>query len=251
IYAPKNMNNQDITNLADPVNDQDAGTKAYVDEIIDNLYIQGVLKLVDIDGNQYEVVKIGNQIWMAEDLRVTHYPNGDPIPNVTDNTAWGNLAANNTDDAYCFYNNNNTTDYGALYTYAAAIGDNWLCDNAAGQGVCPDGWQLPTDVEWITLTTYLGGTNVAGGKMKETGTTHWQSPNTGATNETSFTALPNGFRYGNSGTFSGLGYLGNWWSATESSGSNAWVRALHNNSAGTNSDYSDKSYGFSVRCVRD
>ncbi len=120
---------------------------------------------------------------MAEDLRVTHYPNGDPIPNVTDNTAWGNLGDNNTDDAYCFYNNDNTTDYGALYTYAAAIGDNWARDNADGQGVCPDGWHLPTVAEWQELVNYLGGSSVAGGKLKETGTTHWNSPNTGATNE--------------------------------------------------------------------
>ena len=214
--------------------------------------------VTDIDGNIYPTVNIGNQTWMAEDLRVTHYPNGDAIPHIIDNTEWANLADDNTSDAYCFYNNDNITgagSWGALYTWAAAMSDNAVSSstNPSGvQGVCPDGWHLPSDAEWTELTDYLGGTSVAGGKMKETGTTHWNSPNTGATNESGFSALPGGYRYYyGTGAFYNAGYLGGWWSATESSGTNAWLRYLYYYDAEATRYSNDKSFGFSVRCVRD
>ena len=208
--------------------------------------------VTDYDGNTYNTVIIGTQEWMAEDLKVTHYPNGNAIPHVTDNTIWGNLEDNNTDDAYCFYNNNSGTDYGALYTYAAAIGDDWARDNADGQGVCPDGWHLPSDAERTELTDYLGGTSVAGGILKETGTTHWNSPNTGATNESGFSALPGGYRsYNSDGTFNHVGNYGNWWSSTEYGSSIAYYHNLYYNSAGGARYKNGKSYGYSVRCVRD
>ncbi len=226
-------------------------------------YITVIEALTDYDGNTYQVVQIGNQLWMAEDLRVTHYPNGDPIPNVTDNTDWENLADNNTDDAYCFYNNDSNTDYGALYTYAAVIGDDWVRDNIDGQGVCPDGWHLPTDAEWKTLEMSLGmsqtdadnsdwrGTD-EGGKMKETGTTHWNSPNTGATNSSGFSALPgSGRNADDGGTFGTLGANSMWWSATEYTGSYAYRRILSYDNAKVYRGYVTKSGGFSVRCVRD
>jgi uncharacterized protein (TIGR02145 family) len=207
----------------------------------------------DYDGNNYKIVEIGTQVWMAEDLRTVHYPNGDSIPNVTDNSAWGNLGDNNTDDAYCFYNNKPDTCFGAIYTYAAAIADNWARDNADKQGVCPDDWHLPSDAEWTTLINYLGGEGVAGGKMKEPGTTHWASPNTGADNSSGFTALPGGGRYYDNGDFIYLGEGISWWSASEVFDVAAFMRVLRYDSGALDRTYyyAYKSIGFYVRCVKD
>jgi uncharacterized protein (TIGR02145 family) len=205
----------------------------------------------DIDGNTYPTVIIGKQEWMAEDLRVTHYPNGDAIPHITDNTAWGNLKDNNTDDAYSFYNNDNTKDYGVLYTYASAIADNWTRDNTSGQGICPNGWSLPTDTDWTTLTDYLGGSSVAGGKMKETGTTYWKDPNTGATNSSGFTARPSGYRNTFNGSFNNIGNFGYWWSSTGSTSTDAFYRNLNYINAIASRINNNKSNGFCVRCIRD
>ena len=207
--------------------------------------------VTDIDGNTYNTILIGDQCWMKENLKVTHYPNGDAIPYITSNSAWGALAANNTDDAYCYYDNDVNSEYGALYSYAASIADDWQRDNADGQGICPDGWHLPTDDEWTILSDYLEGESVAGGKMKEAGTLHWYSPNTGATNESGFTALPGGSRNRGSGTFGNAGYVGYWWSATESGSNYAWRRSLSYYSALVYRDYNSKSNGFSVRCLWD
>lgn len=137
--------------------------------------------VTDYDGNVYQTVLIGDQCWMMENLKVTHYRNGDPIPHVTDGVTWGNL----TSGAYCNYNNDegNVATYGRLY--------NWYAVDDS-RNIAPAGWHVPSDAEWQTLVDYLGGDAVAGGKMKEAGTTHWASPNTGATNESGFTALPGG-----------------------------------------------------------
>jgi len=211
----------------------------------------------DIDGNEYKTVKIGNQCWMAENLKVTKYPNGTSIPHVTDYSAWADLADNDTDDAYCYYNNNASGEantYGALYTWAAAMGDNAVSSssNPSGvQGICPDGWHLPSDAEWTELTDFLGGTSVAGGKMKETGTTHWNSPNEGADNSSGFAALPGGGRGNYDGSFDDLGSYGSFWSATEYDSSIAWSRELYYNYAEVVRDLSNKSYGWSVRCLQD
>jgi uncharacterized protein (TIGR02145 family) len=206
----------------------------------------------DFDGNVYNTVTIGTQVWMKENLKTTHYSNGTAIPLVTGTSNWDALTA--TSKAYCWYNDDiaNKATYGALYTSAAAMnGATSTTANPSGiQGVCPTGWHLPSDAEWTTLTTYLGGESVAGGKLKETGTTHWVNPNTGATNETNFTALPGGYRYGN-GTFLTIGYAGFWWSATESSTSNAWGRGMHYGYSGVGRDYDTKTVGFSVCCLRD
>lgn len=220
--------------------------------------------MTDIDGNTYPTVLIGGQCWMAADLKVSRYPNGNAIPYIDNNATWGALGDNNTDDGYSFYNDSNNDgviditypDYGALYSYSAAIADNWVRDNSAinsegGQGICPDGWHLPTDAEWTTLTTFLGGTNVAGGEMKETGITHWNSPNTGATNSSGFTALPGGYRHWSSGTFYNVGNYGYWWSSTEPTGSRAYYRYLYYLNPLANRTHNNKSYGFCVRCIRD
>ena len=210
----------------------------------------------DIDGNSFQGVEIGNQCWMDRNLTVTHYPNGEVIPYITENTAWGDLADDNSADAYCYYNNL-AGDYGALYSYAAAIADDWTRDNEVvingqgAQGICPDGWHLPTDAEWTQLTIFLGGESVAGGKLKEAGLTHWVNPNSGATNASGFTALPGGLRGSYNGTFSSPGYDGYWWSATGYSSGSAWRRYLSYGSANVYRSYSNKSNGFSVRCVRD
>ena len=184
-------------------------------------------------------IKICNQIWMVRNLDVSTYRNGDPIPQVTDPTAWAGL----TTGAWCYYNNDpaNGTVYGKLY--------NWYAVNDP-RGLAPAGWHVPTDAEWTTLSTCLGGDVVAGGAMKEIGITHWSSPNTGATNNSGFTGLPGGFR--NNVIFYIVGTEGNWWSATEFNSSNAWSRSL-DYFYGNIYRYSgyDKLYGFSVRCLKD
>jgi uncharacterized protein (TIGR02145 family) len=135
--------------------------------------------VTDIDGNVYSTVTIGTQVWMAEDLKTTHYTDGTPIPYVTDNPEIVNLKSG----AYCWFNNeeSNKTIYGAVY--------NWY---ATADKLCPVGWHVSTYSDWATLIDYCGGWELAGGKLKEAGAIHWDAPNTGATNETGFTALPAG-----------------------------------------------------------
>jgi uncharacterized protein (TIGR02145 family) len=192
----------------------------------------------DNDGNTYKTLNIGSQVWMSENLKATKYKNGTDIPLVTDNTAWSTL----TTPGYCWYGNNEAAykaTYGALY--------NWYTVNTGN--LCPAGWHVPTDSEFTTLTTYLGGESVAGGKLKETGTTHWTSPNTGATNETGFTALPGGGRFSN-GTFDYIGNYGYWWSDTENATDLAWYRSLLFNFRTVGRNPHDKEVGFSVRCLK-
>jgi uncharacterized protein (TIGR02145 family) len=192
----------------------------------------------DNDGNVYKTVTIGTQVWMAENLKTTKYNDGTAIPLVTDDKVWDAL----TTPAYCWYKNDATANkntYGASY--------NWY--TVGTNKICPKGWHVPTDVEWTTLTTYLGGESVAGGKLKETGTTHWESPNTGATNESGFKALSGGDR--ESGVFSYIGYSGYWWSATGTNATEARYRymAYHGSKVERNSIF--KKMGYSVRCLRD
>ncbi len=196
--------------------------------------------VTDIDGNVYNTVTIGTQVWMAANLKTTKYRNGDQIPNVSNDVTWAALITG----AYCYYNNDAPTykaTYGALY--------NWY-SVADSRNIAPTGWHVPTGAELLILETFLGGEGVAGGKLKETGTTHWQSPNTGATNSSGFTAFPGGSRFG-SGTFESIGSNGSWWSSSESDASYAHFRGLGYNYAYFSYRYANKMDGISVRCVRD
>jgi len=188
------------------------------------------------DGNEYNWVQIGDQVWMAENLKY--------LPSVV-----GPGTGSQTTPHYYVYGYNGTdvnaakattnyATYGVLYNWTAAM------------NACPDGWHLPSDAEWTELTDYLGGTSVAGGKLKETGTTHWASPNTGATNETGFTALPGGSR-SNNGTFYNIGNYGRWWSATEIHSNNAWYWGMYYDSSNVSRKNYVEELGFSVRCLRD
>ena len=194
--------------------------------------------VTDIDGNLYTTVTIGTQTWMKQDLKTTRFNDGTPIPNVIDNTAWGAL----TTPGYCWYQNNvaNGATYGALY--------NWYAVNTGR--LAPKGWHVATDAEWTTLTNFLGGNEVAGGKLKEAGLAHWITPNSLATNETGFSALPGGYRY-NNGTFYDQGLNGKWWCATESHASYAFSRFLDYDDDYLFRSYYYERFGFSVRLVRD
>jgi len=195
---------------------------------------------VTFDGYTYTSIVLGNgQEWMAENLRTTTYANGDPIPNITDDTQWENL----TTGAWSHYNNDSQYEnpYGKLY--------NWYTV-ADPRNVCPTGWHVPTDAEWTTLTDYLGGESVAGGKMKSTGTQYWESPNTDATNESGFSGLPGGNR-SNYGPFHVIGHYGSWWSSTEFGTDYAWSYSLSYDDGNVGRGLVSKVFGFSVRCLRD
>jgi uncharacterized protein (TIGR02145 family) len=187
----------------------------------------------------YKTIRIGDQIWMAENLKATKFNDGTTINLVENNKAWANLST----PAYYWYDNNEKlgrSTYGALY--------NWYTVNTGK--LCPVGWHVPTDEEWERLISSLGGKGIAGGKLKKTGTSHWRSPNWGATNESGFSALPGGDRYAN-GRFWGIGVGGYWWSASESDSSNALSRYVLFDSSSVYGDDASKGLGFSVRCVKD
>ncbi len=161
--------------------------------------------ITDRDGNVYTSITIGNQVWMVENLKTTELNDGTPIENVTDDITWYESST----PAFCWYNNEMKYKaiYGALY--------NWHAVNSGR--LCPDGWHVPSNDEWTELVNFVGGNSVAGSKLKEVGTTHWQDTNEGATNEYGFTAMPGGFRsngLGDAGFFS-IGYSGWYWTSTE------------------------------------
>ena len=208
------------------------------------------LTVTDYDGNVYKTIIIGNQEWMAENLKATHYADGTPILHVTGDATWGALPDNDADtaSAYCWYNDSieYKDQYGALYTYAAATnGDNSGSDV---QGVCPTGWRLPSDADWDTLVDAVGGSSVAGDILKAT--SGWNDDGNG-TDDIGFAALPCGRRDHRDGWFIYAGSHGYWWSATEDSDTYARARSMNSSSTQVNSTYYHKSYGYSVRCVRD
>ncbi len=191
-------------------------------------------------GTTLDPLSIGAQSWMLYNLNVDKYRNGDPIPKVTDATAWTNLVTG----AYCYYNNDSATYaaiYGKLY--------NWYAVNDS-RGLAPAGWHIPTEIEWTSLTTYLGGETIAGGPLKETGTAHWATPNTGATNSSGFTGLPAGYR-ANFGSFSNVTTGAWWWTATQDNAANAWYRSTSYGQVSIGRSSTAKQLGASVRCIKD
>jgi uncharacterized protein (TIGR02145 family) len=215
-------------------------------------YLENDGKLVDQDGNLYKMVIIGDQIWMAENLKVTHYRNGDPIPNVTSPAEWDVLSTG----AYCVYDNNESyaDTYGYLYNWYAVTDD---------RSIAPEGWHVPTDKEWKQLYLYLGISRFdmlfscpswigddEGGKMKEVSTTYWNSPNTGATNESGLSARPGGVR-GKNGNYGLIGLHAYFWSTSKANLNLASYHMLSSTSSWIFWHYSYKNFGFSVRCVKD
>jgi uncharacterized protein (TIGR02145 family) len=185
-------------------------------------------------------VTICCQSWMTKNLDVSTYRNGDAIPKVTNDAAWAGL----TTGAYCYYNNDSTT-------YAATYGKiyNWYAVNDP-RGLAPEGWHIPTAFEWTTLVECLGGDAVAGGPLKEIGTSHWMSPNTGATNVTGYTGLPGGQRLA-AGGFINNGTSNIWWSSVEFNSTLAWFLGVGHTTSSVVLSYIDKPVGSYVRCIRD
>jgi uncharacterized protein (TIGR02145 family) len=201
--------------------------------------MQAQEKVIDIDGNVYNTVKIGDQVWMQENLKTTRYRNGDSILNVIADTQWSAL----TTGGYCNYDNdtNNVKTYGRLY--------NWYAVKDS-KGLTPKDWHIPTNDEWKTLMNYLGGEKVAGGKLKEKGLSHWLELNKGANNETNFTGLPGGYCW-DSGGFFKLGYSGYWWTSSETPMENfAGMWFLANKDEELHSGMNNYNVGLSVRCIK-
>jgi len=186
----------------------------------------------DVEGNIYKTIQIGTQIWMAENLKTTKYNDNTAISLVSDNTTWSTLIT----PAYCWYDNETIYReiYGALY--------NWYTVNTGK--LCLTGWHVPSISEWFTLENFLGGNTMAGGKLKETGTSNWKTPNTGATNESGFTALPSGVR-GTDGGFNLIGDHGFWWNT------DAIPRGVSHDNIMTETTNSNKLVGCAIRCLKD
>jgi uncharacterized protein (TIGR02145 family) len=195
------------------------------------------------------VITIGTQVWTYKDLDITTYRDGTPIPQVTDPTAWAAL----TTGAWCYYNNDpaNGAIYGKLYNWYAVAGIHDNDPNTPNKTLALEGWHVPTDAEWTVLTDYLGGTLVAGGKMKSTGTSLWQSPNTAATNESGFTGVPGDFRNTNGAFGNNIGPYVTWWSSSENNTSTAWVRFLYYFYGNAYRSIYSKLRGYSVRLIKD
>ncbi len=195
--------------------------------------------LSDIEGNTYKTVKIGTQIWMAENLKTTILNDGTDIPLITDDNSWGNLST----PGFCWYNNDGASfkdTYGALYNgYTINTGK-----------LCPAGWHVPEKEEWLELRDFLGDSLKGGGNLKEAGTAHWLSPNKGADNSSGLTALGAGIRYFE-GTFASILSYTCFWSATQSTNDDEWYTGLYFNDSAFSIDHRNKKIGFSVRCIKD
>lgn len=204
----------------------------------DNLKANDSHKLKDVDGNSYTTVRIGNQFWMAENLKVTKFNDGTDIPLVYYYKTWSNLIS----PGYCWLNND-VTEYKAIY---GALYNGYTISTGK---LCPVGWHVPTASEWTTLINYCGE-NSAGGKLKELNSQYWMGPNKGATNETGFTALPGGCR-GNLGMFMDKRLRGHWWSSTDVDLTFVWNSSMSYSSSIVTGSSDHKQSGLSVRCMKD
>ena len=203
--------------------------------------------VTDIDGNVYESINIGSQIWTISNLNVSKYKDGTPIPQVSDPTQFYNL----TTGAWTYYNSDpaNGAIYGKLYNWYAVAGIHDNDPNTPNKVLAPQGWHVPSFAEWATLSTFLGGESIAGGAAKEIGNLHWTSPNTGASNSSGFTGLPGGIMRPTGTLF--IGIDGNWWSSTQQNQTGAYGKTLHNNNILFGTIGAAKALGFSVRFVKD
>ncbi|MBA7589536.1 hypothetical protein ES708_31621 [subsurface metagenome] len=215
--------------------------------IIDNVQIYNTY--TDTKDNEvYRIISIGSQVWMAENLNVGTY-----VESINSGKYHSDMSDNDTIEKYCYNNNKaNCNVYGGLFDWDEMMQYNPSDNGEIGttQGICPTGWHIPTVTEWDTLINYIGGSSMAGGKLKETGTTHWNFPNTGATNENGFTALPAGYRH-LTGSFNQLNSYALFMSATENSSTDAWIVILNYKDFNVRRNYFYKTYGLSVRCVFD
>ncbi len=198
---------------------------------------------IKYEGKNYRTVQIGTQCWFKDNLDV-----GTFVSSTTTGSSHSNVANNSTIEKYC-YNNDiaNCAEYGGLYDWDEMMG---YTTTPSAQGICPDGWHIPSDDEWIIMINGLGGSATAGGKMKEAGTAHWTSPNIGANNSSNFTALPGGFR-ANVGAFQNINTYGYFWSSSTGSGNTAYYISLYFNSQSSSRNNYERTHGFSVRCVQD
>jgi uncharacterized protein (TIGR02145 family) len=198
----------------------------------------GQEEVKDYDGNVYKTVKIGNRVWMAENLKVTHYRNGELIPNIKEPKQWDIL----TNGAYCDLNNNpaNTKAFGLIYNWYTTVDD---------RNVCPNEWHVPSESEWITLVSFMAGENEKG--IAGTKTSGKIAPNLIKLNESMFKVLPEGFR-GYDGEFTGIGYGGGgWWSASEGTAETAFYHGVNYNTASRQHMEGPKSFGYHIRCIKD
>jgi uncharacterized protein (TIGR02145 family) len=214
------------------------GVVSKIPAVVTPSFSCGPSTVSDIDGNIYNTVLIGTQCWTKENLKVSKYNDGTTIPNQTANTNWGTLLTG----ALTVYIG--AASYLATYGYLY----NWYAAKDTRE-ICPTGWHVPTNTEWETLNTYLGGKTIAGGKMKSTSSL-WTSPNIGAVNTSGFSALPGGTRHTN-GSFYNIGVYALFWSATEYDGNGAWSNHVKNSVDDVFRGSGDKTSGFSVRCLRD
>jgi uncharacterized protein (TIGR02145 family) len=197
--------------------------------------------ITDVDGNSYKTVEIGEQVWMAEDLKTKNFNDGSPIARVENYDEWASIEL----PAYSWYNNDSLSseDYGLLY-------NGYAIDT---EKLCPQGWHVPTDEDWIALESVFSGAENTGGALKQAGTSHWKTPNTAATNESGFTALPGGYR-SYTGTFNLKRTFAYWWSSTEKnwfgSSTRLIFRAVQYEDRALYRDIAEKNNGFSVRCVK-